>query len=107
MNMRKLLLLCAIAVPMWVTAEPVKMNKEVVCDEATKLISQFISDKNEQPIFVGITTGSVLVVLVNPATQAWTVIQTNSKIACVLEVGQEFRYREPKIELDPEKLVSN
>ena len=105
--MRKLLILCAVTVPLCSFAEPTQMNKEVVCDDATTLITHFISKENEQLIFVGNATQSNLIVLVNAVTMGWTVIQANDTKACVIEVGQGFKYREPAIKPDPEKLVSN
>ena len=105
--MRKLLLLCIMAVPLSLLAEPILLNKEIVCDDATTLISYFISKEGEQPVFVGHVNPSELIVLVNPTTQGWTIIQTNGDKACVIEVGQGFKFREPTTETDPAKLVLN
>ena len=104
--MRKLLLLCVTAVPLSVLAEPVRMNKEVVCDDATTVIEHLRSKEKEQPIFVGNVNPSELAVLVNPVTLGWTVLQTNGTAVCILAVGKGFKFREPTTETDPAKLVA-
>ena len=103
--MRKLLLLCATAAPLLVLAETVRMNKEVVCDDSTTLIEHLKSKEKEQPIFVGNVNPSELIVLVNPVTLGWSVLQTNGTKACMLAVGKGFKYREPTINSAPTKLV--
>jgi hypothetical protein len=93
--MRKLLLMCMIAVPLAAVAEQVRLNKEVVCDDASNILPQLIQ-LGEQPIFAGTLTESSVVFMVNPDTQSWTVVQTDGNVACVIDVGEGFKFQLPK-----------
>ena len=93
--MRKLLLMCMIAVPLAAVAEQVRLNKEVVCDDASNILPQLIK-LGEQPIFAGTLTESSVVFMVNPDTQSWTVVQTDGNVACVIDVGEGFKFQLPK-----------
>ena len=93
--MRKLLLLCAMAVPLAASAESTTLKKEVVCNTAEHIYSA-IGKAGEQPIWVGDLEKTSIIVTVNIETQDWTVIQTNGEIACVLDIGKKFKFRLPE-----------
>lgn len=93
--MRKLLL-CAIAVPLVAFAEQIKLNKEVVCDDAN-IIFPAIASYGEQPMFVGTLTASSIVFMVNAETQSWTVVQTDGKVACIIDDGTGFKFQIPAL----------
>ena len=93
--MRKLVLLCILAVPLAASAEQVRLNKEVVCDDASNILPQLIK-LGEQPIFAGTLTESSVVFMVNPDTQSWTVVQTDGNVACVIDAGEGFKFQLPK-----------
>ena len=93
--MRKLLLICAIAVPLAAYAEQTTLKKEVVCDTADAIYNA-ISQAGEQPIWSGELEKSNIIVTVNIETQEWTIIQTNGEIACVIDIGEKFKFRIPE-----------
>jgi len=99
--MRKLLL-CAIAVPLVAFAEQVRLNKEVVCNDAN-IIFPAIASYGEQPMFVGTLTASSIVFMVNTETQSWTVVQTDGKVACIIDDGTGFKFQIPQP--GPDKMV--
>lgn len=84
------LLLPALAFP-----EPVKVDKEVICDKATEMLSYFSSRFGELPLWLGDTAGSNVVVLANPETKTWTILQFNADIACYIESGKGFKFKLP------------
>ena len=71
-----------------VNAEPVKLEKPVVCDVTAKLLSAIQHEYKERPIWVGKgEEGSNYSLLTNKETGSWTVIQFNKTLACVLGSG--------------------
>ena len=95
--MRKFLLMCAIAVPLAAVAEQTTLKKEVVCNTADAIYNA-IGQAGEQPIWAGELAKSSIIVTVNIETQEWTVIQTNGEIACVIDIGEKFKFRIPEAE---------
>lgn len=93
--MRKLLLMCMMAVPLAAYAEQTKIKKEVVCNTADAIYDA-IGRAGEQPIWSGELEKSNIIVTVNIETQDWTVIQTNGEIACVIDIGKKFKFRLPE-----------
>ena len=100
--MRKLLLLCAMAVPLVAFAESVKLNKEVICNDAS-VVFPALDQFNEQPMFSGTLSASTIVFMVNVETQSWTILQTDGNVACVIDVGEGFKFQIP--ELKSENMV--
>jgi hypothetical protein len=75
-------------IPVIAFAEPVKINKPVVCND-TSVVFKALTDGDfkEQPIWVGAAEDSKYTLFVNEKTGTWTVIQFDSKNACVLGEG--------------------
>lgn len=77
-------------------AEPVTLDKSVVCDTIETVIKALTKEYGEQAIWVGEKEKSTVAVLVNTKTTSWTVIQFTENIACVLEEGEGFKI-DPKV----------
>lgn len=74
-------------------AEPFPYEKPVVCDTAVDIFSMVQKEYNEKITFSGkpegaSEAGSAIVVTENKETGTWSIIQFNSKFACVIAVGK-------------------
>lgn len=86
-------LLGVLLLPAVAMAQPVTVEKTVVCDVSEKVISEITKKHGEQPIWIGNKPESKIGVLVNSKTATWTVIQFNNKLACVIDSGEGFQVR--------------
>jgi hypothetical protein len=76
---------------------PITVNKEIVCTTPSIVFSAVRSMFGEQPIWHGNAEGEgSIVITANTTTNSWSIIQYNEKIACVLEVGKGFQFRDTK-----------
>jgi len=94
----RLALLTILLVPFMAFAEePVTVNKEVVCTKTSTMLAAVRNMYGEQPVWHGDaeSEGSI-VITANPTTNTWSIIQYNEKVACLLEVGKGFRFRDTK-----------
>ena len=87
--MRKFLL-SVLLLPAIASAEPVTIEKTVVCDNIDTVIKALTQRHKEQPIWIGTNKETKVAVLVNPETKSWTVLQYTDKAGCVLELGEGF-----------------
>jgi hypothetical protein len=88
----KYLLLLALAVAVWATAQTITVQKPLVCAPTSEVVSTLIgSEYKEQPIWMGVensTPSSRYSLFVNEQTKTWTLIQFDDKVACVLGTGE-------------------
>lgn len=87
--MRKFLL-GVLLLPVFAFAQPVTVEKKVVCDQADKMIEELTKKYKEKPLWFGDAQNSQVVVLLNLESKTWTVLQFNDKVACILESGEGF-----------------
>jgi hypothetical protein len=94
--MRKLLL-GVLLLPALALAEPVKVDKEVVCDKTADMLAYFVEKYKEMPQWLGQSdqTKSQVVIMTNAETQTWTLIQFNEQVACILETGKGIKFKLP------------
>ena len=96
-------LLGVLLLPVLAFAEPVTVEKKVVCDSLEAVMASLTGDDiKEVPIWMGKETESELPgysVLVNEKTGTWSIIQFNQKAACIIGAGEAFqiRYTGPKM----------
>ena len=75
-----------------VMAEPRTINKPIVCEETSVVLTTLFSgDYQEFPIWMGNGENSRFSLFANEKTKSWTLIQYDEKIACVLGVGTQYR----------------
>jgi len=74
-----------------IQGEIITLNKPLKCSDSQTVLSFFVTKFGEKPIWVGkdSETGSFISVLVNKDRNTWTVIQYDSKFACVLGAGEQ------------------
>lgn len=66
-------------------------SKTVVCDETRKVVSIIMERYKEAPVWTALDSdgNSRYVLLVNPKTNSWTLLQYTPDVACILGVGNE------------------
>lgn len=92
------ILLAILCVPFVAAAiEPVAGEKEVICSTPTAVFAAVQTLYEEYPIWHGDSQKeSSVVITANPDTGSWSIIQYDKDMACVLEIGEGFRFRDPK-----------
>lgn len=89
--MKKILLILAL-LPVIVLAQPVTVEKPVICDKTPRVLAALTSnDIKERPFWLGTDDESKFSLFVNEQTGAWTFIQFNDKIACILGTGENHK----------------
>ena len=88
--MRKLLFAFALLISGATGAqEVIRLNKEMKCSNAEFIMNEFSQNWGESPIWVGKTDHDThITLMVNKIKRTWTIIEYNSKIACILGVGE-------------------
>lgn len=87
--MKQSILASLLLIPTLLLAEPVELNKRVVCDKTAVVFHSLLKDHGERPIWVGVSKEDSTVVVSNPRTGSWSIVLFNDKVACVLEAGEK------------------
>lgn len=77
-------------------AQVSEYDRKVTCGSLKTILKALTGKEIEEaPIWVGRadTTDTQTAVLVNRETLTWTVIQYDTKVACVLSSGEGYRYK--------------
>ena len=86
------LILGVLLLPALAHAQPVTVEKPVICDTLKTVIETLTgTGYREQPFWAGNDETSRYILLVNEKTKSWTMVQFNNKIACVLGTGENHR----------------
>ncbi len=85
-------LLGVLLLPALVAAQPVTVEKPVIC-ERTELVIESLQkgEYKEQPVWIGVDESSRYSLFVNNRTKTWTMIQFNQQIACIIAVGTKAK----------------
>ena len=68
--------------------EVINLSKEMKCSNAEFVMNHFAENYGEKPVWAGKTTFNTHVTLmVNKEKRSWTLIEYDSRIACVLGAG--------------------
>lgn len=82
-------LFCLIS-PIANAQEIVDLTKPLKCSDAQTVMNYFTDVFKETPIWVGRTVHNThITLLANRETKSWTMIEYDSKLACVLGAGEE------------------
>jgi hypothetical protein len=95
--MRKFLL-GVLLLPALAVAEPVTVEKKVVCDDASTMIPYIKEKYDEEPIWIGGDgTDSQYAITVNLKTETWSMIQFSieKNISCLIDSGTGFKFKLP------------
>jgi len=82
-----------------VADDHVVVSNDIHCFKQEVIIGQLRTQFNEEPIVVGksgIEKGATLMIYVNQQTGTFTVLTVGSGVACVLDAGDNIRYRMPR-----------
>ena len=86
------LILGVLLLPALAYAQPVTVEKPVICDTLKTVIETLTgTGYREQPFWAGNDETSRFILLANERTKSWTIVQFNNNIACVLGTGENHR----------------
>jgi len=97
--MRYFALLLTMFALLAVADDHVVVSNDIHCFKQEVIIGQLRTQFNEEPIVVGksgIEKGATLMIYVNQQTGTFTVLTVGSGVACVLDAGDNIRYRMPR-----------
>ena len=80
-------ILGVLLLPALAYAQPVTVEKPVICDTPKVVIEALTGSHQEQPFWVGTDQKSRYIMLVNETTGTWSMVQFNENIACILGTG--------------------
>ena len=69
----------------------IEIDKPVTCSDPKTVIETLSDQYQEQPFWSGRGTESKYVLLVNPKTSTWSIVEYNDKLACVVGTGKGAR----------------
>ena len=69
----------------------IEVDKPVTCSDPKTVIEGLSGQYQEQPFWSGRGSESKYVLLVNPKTNTWSMVEYNDKIACVVGAGKSAR----------------
>jgi len=70
-------------------AQPaVQLDKPVACSTLKAVVEQLSGMYGEEPHWTGLGQSSKYIMLVNPKTQAWTLVEYTDTIACIIGTGE-------------------
>lgn len=82
-------LFCLIS-PIANAQEIINLNKQMKCSDVQSVMNYFQSTHNEVPVWVGKTVhGTHITLLANKEKRSWTMVEYDSRLACVLGAGEE------------------
>jgi hypothetical protein len=84
-------ILGVLLLPALAHAQPVTVEKPVICDTPKVVIESLTGTHQEKPFWVGNDDKSRYIMLVNESTGSWTMVQFNNSIACILGTGKNHR----------------
>ena len=70
--------------------EIIDLQKPLKCSDAQVVMNYFVDTHKETPVWVGKSVHNThITLLVNKETRSWTVIEYDTRIACVLGAGED------------------
>ena len=68
----------------------IDLQKPLKCSDAQVVMNYFVDTHKETPVWVGKSVHNThITLLVNKETRAWTMIEYDSRLACVLGAGED------------------
>lgn len=76
----------------------VDLTKPMKCSEVETVMGYFSNNHNEKPVWVGKTVHNTnITLLMNTETRSWTMVEYDSRLACVLGAGDEKSGSDPSL----------
>jgi hypothetical protein len=72
-------------------AQPVRIEKTVVCDKTATVFAALEEKFQEMPVWGGKNSGdqASYALMLNSETKTWTLVQFNADTACILGIGND------------------
>ena len=78
--------------------EIIDLQKPLKCSDAQVVMNYFVDTHKETPVWVGKSVHNThITLLVNKQTRSWTMIEYDTRIACVLGAGEDKSSSNPEI----------
>lgn len=78
--------------------EIIELTKPMKCSDAQNVMNYFVDTHKETPVWVGKSVHNThLALLMNRETRSWTMIEYDTRIACVLGAGEDKTGSSPEI----------
>lgn len=92
--MRNLFLSLVLLISSTVIAQT-KVNKEITCYSTEAALKILLEEFKEKPVWMGKTEDDKnnYMLLINPTTQTWTLLQLNRNISCIVGSGEKFSFK--------------
>ena len=76
-------------------AEPVEVNKVVVCDDKDTMLEHLNVKYGETPYWIGAEEDEIsnVMLMVNTETQSWSLVQFTDRVSCLINSGTNFKFR--------------
>ena len=76
----------------------IDLQKPLKCSDAHVVMNYFVDTHKETPVWVGKSVHNThITLLVNKETRSWTMIEYDTRLACVLGAGEEKTGSSPEI----------
>jgi len=76
----------------------IDLTKPMKCSDAQSVINYFVDTHKETPVWVGKSVHNTYITLMmNRETRSWTMIEYDTRIACVLGAGEDKTGSSPEI----------
>ena len=78
--------------------EIIDLQKPLKCSDAQIVMNYFVDTHKETPVWVGKSVHNThITLLVNKETRSWTMIEYDTRLACVLGAGEDRSSSNPEI----------
>ena len=78
--------------------EIIDLTKPMKCSDAQSVMNYFVDTHKETPIWVGKSVHNThITMLINRETRSWTMIEYDTRLACVLGAGEDKTGSSPEI----------
>ena len=78
--------------------EIIDLQKPLKCSDAQVVMNYFVDTHKETPVWVGKSVHNThITLLVNKETRSWTMIEYDTRLACVLGAGEDRSSSNPEI----------
>jgi hypothetical protein len=78
--------------------EIIDLQKPLKCSDAQVVMNYFVDTHKETPVWVGKSVHNThITLLMNRETRSWTVIEYDTRLACVLGAGEDKSASNPEI----------
>jgi len=76
----------------------IDLQKPLKCSDAQVVMNYFVDTHKETPVWVGKSVHNThITLLMNRETRSWTVIEYDTRLACVLGAGEDKSANNPEI----------